>query len=54
MSRCNSCKYYNCDFNCKDCPMFQQPGEEDYPYNCYCVAHCCDNCKYYEVDNEEH
>lgn len=19
-----------------------------------CVAHCCDNCKYYEVDNEEH
>lgn len=54
MSRCNSCKYYNCAFNCKDCPMFQQPGEEDYPYNCYCVAHCCDNCKYYEVDNEEH
>lgn len=48
-----NCKYYNCDFNCKDCPMFQQPGEE-YPYNCYCVAHCCDNCKYYEVDNEEH
>lgn len=48
------CKYYHCDFNCKDCKMFQTPGDEDYPYNCYCVGHPCDDCKYYEVDNEEH
>lgn len=39
---------------CKDCKMFQTPGDEDYPYNCYCVGHPCDDCKYYEVDNEEH
>jgi hypothetical protein len=38
----------------KDCPMFQPAGEDDYPYNCYCVAHCCDDCKYYEVSDEEH
>lgn len=49
-----NCKYYKCDYNCKDCPMFQPAGEDDYPYNCYCVAHCCDDCKYYEVSDEEH
>lgn len=32
-----NCKYYECDYNCKDCPMFQPAGEDDYPYKCpYC------------------